>query len=249
MTTTTGVVITGGASGIGFATAEALVASGRPVTIWDLGEERVAAACGRLAGRGVAVGAAAVDVTHDASVAVQVDEARRTMGTIGGLVHAAGVIIAEPMGEIDWGNWSAQLDVHLNAYARLVQALLPDLRANAGSAIVGISSINGLVGNAANPAYCAAKAGMLGLNRSLCARLGPFGIRVNAICPGYIETPMMSPTLERGGVRERFEVTSSLGRMGLPSEIGTVARFLLSDDASFLTGQAIAVDGGVTTTV
>jgi NAD(P)-dependent dehydrogenase (short-subunit alcohol dehydrogenase family) len=249
MATDSGVVITGGASGIGLATAEALVASGRPVTIWDLGEERVAAACSRLAGHGVTVGAASVDVTHDAGVAAQIDEARRTMGTIGGLVHAAGVIIAEPMGEIDWTNWSAQIEVHLSAYARLVQALLPDLRANPGSAIVAISSINGLIGNAANPAYCAAKAGMLGLNRSLCARLGLLGIRVNAICPGYIETPMMSPTLERGGVRERLSAASSLGRMGQASEIGTVARFLLSDDASFLTGQAIAVDGGVTTTV
>jgi NAD(P)-dependent dehydrogenase (short-subunit alcohol dehydrogenase family) len=90
---------------------------------------------------------------------------------------------------------------------------------------------------------------VIGLNRSLTARLGTFGIRVNTICPGYIVTPMMAGALERDGARDRLAGSSSLGRLGTPAEIGTVARFLLSDDASFLTGQTIAVDGGVTSTV
>ena len=163
-------------------------------------------------------------------------------------MHAAGTIIAEPIDTVEWSHWSSQFDVHLHTYARLVQALIPDLRANSGSSIVGISSINGLLGNEANPAYCSAKAGMLGLNRSMTARLGKDGIRVNGICPGYIETPMIQSALDHG-LNERFVASSSLGRLGRPDEIGKVARFLLSDDASFLTGQAIAVDGGVTTTV
>lgn len=249
MTTTTGVIITGGASGIGLATADALVAAGRPVTIWDLGDERVASARARLEGRGVPVASAAFDVTEHERLPSLIDDARRAMGTIGGLVHSAGTIVPEPIDEVTWPSWSAQLDVHLTAYARLVQALVPDLRANPGAAVVGISSINGLIGNAANPAYCAAKAGVIGLNRSLTARLGQMGIRVNTICPGYIETPMMTGALERDGARDRMAASASLGRLGTPAEIGAVARFLLGDDASFLTGQAIAVDGGVTTTV
>lgn len=245
----TGVIITGGASGIGFATAQALVAEGRPVAIWDLGDDRVASAGARLAGRGVPVGAFTVDVTDSGAIDGAVRASRDGMGSIGGLVHAAGNIIAEPIDEVDWSHWAAQIDVHLNAYARIVQAVLADLQQHEGSAIVAISSINGLIGNEGNPAYCAAKAGILGLNRSLTARLGPRGIRVNAICPGYIDTPMTARSLSMPERRARFVSTSSLGRLGQPHEIGRVARFLLSDDASFLTGQAIAVDGGVTTTV
>jgi NAD(P)-dependent dehydrogenase (short-subunit alcohol dehydrogenase family) len=245
----TGVIITGGASGIGWASAAALAEAGRPVAIWDIGSDRVRDAGAKLAASGASVAALEVDVTDHAGFGVAIASSRQSMGSIGGLVHAAGNIFPEPIDEVEWPHWTSQMDVHLNAYARLVQALLPELRAHAGSAIVAISSINGLVGNLANPAYCAAKAGILGLNRSLTARLGPDGIRVNGICPGYIDTPMMANATDRAGARERFAATSSLGRMGRPDEIGRVARFLLSDDASFLTGQAIAVDGGVTTTV
>jgi NAD(P)-dependent dehydrogenase (short-subunit alcohol dehydrogenase family) len=244
----TGVVITGGASGIGFATASALVEIGRPVAIWDLGDDRVATAAEKLSASGVPAIGLVTDVTDDATVQLAIAASREAMGSIGGLVHAAGTIIAEPIDTLDWGHWTSQIEVHLNAYARLVQALVPDLRANPGSSIVGISSINGLIGNESNPAYCAAKAGMLGLNRSMTARLGKDGIRVNGICPGYIETPMIQGALDHG-LSERFVASSSLGRLGRPDEIGKVARFLLGDDASFLTGQAIAVDGGVTTTV
>jgi NAD(P)-dependent dehydrogenase (short-subunit alcohol dehydrogenase family) len=243
------VIITGGASGIGLATAAALADAGRPVAIWDLGDERVRQAGDKLATSGTPVAALVVDVTDHGGCDAAITTSRQTMGSIGGLVHAAGNIFPEPIDDVEWTHWASQMDVHLNAYARLVQALLHDLRSNAGSAIVAISSINGLVGNMANPAYCAAKAGILGLNRSLTARLGPDGIRVNSICPGYIETPMLANALTRDGARDNFVSTSSLGRLGRPDEIGRVARFLLSDDASFLTGQAIAVDGGVTTTV
>jgi len=103
-------------------------------------------------------------------------------------------------------------------------------------------------GNAAIPAYCASKAGMLGAVRSMADRLGPDGIRVNAICPGFIETAMLGLTLDMPGVRQRFEESSVLKRIGQPSEIGEPAAFLLSDKASFITGQSIIVDGGVLAT-
>jgi NAD(P)-dependent dehydrogenase (short-subunit alcohol dehydrogenase family) len=101
------------------------------------------------------------------------------------------------------------------------------------------------VGSAVVAAYCASKAGVLGLTRSMAATLGPIGIRVNAVCPGYIETPMMADGLAIPGVREHFAGAAPLQRIGQPRDIATVVRFLLSGDAAFVTGQAIVADGGV----
>jgi NAD(P)-dependent dehydrogenase (short-subunit alcohol dehydrogenase family) len=111
---------------------------------------------------------------------------------------------------------------------------------------VGIASIDALVGHAFNGPYCASKGGLVALTRSLAVELGPAGIRVNAVCPGYIDTPMLAPSLGAPGAREHMSADSALGRLGRPEEIGGVVRFLLSDDASFITGAAIVVDGGTT---
>ncbi|HWU32852.1 MAG TPA: SDR family oxidoreductase, partial [Marmoricola sp.] len=144
---TSGVIITGGASGIGLATAAALVREGRPVAIWDLGSERIEAAVESLSG-GTPVFGAVVDVTDHERVAAATAESRAALGSIGGLVHSAGNIISEPIGEIDWSHWSSQIDTHLNAYARIVQEVLPHLRECEDAAVVAISSINGLIAEA-----------------------------------------------------------------------------------------------------
>lgn len=226
-----GVVVTGGASGIGRACAQALAEAGRPVAVWDVAETDVG---------DVAI---QVDVADGAAVTDAVEQTREALPSISGFVHAAGIVSIEPVGSIDFTNFQRVLDVNLVAFARITQELLPDL--GPGASVVGISSIDGLVGSAVVPAYCASKSGLLGLTRSMAATLGPQGIRVNAVCPGYIETPMMGDALQIPGIREHFEGAAPLGRMGRPTDIAAVVRFLLSDDAAFVTGQQVVADGGV----
>jgi NAD(P)-dependent dehydrogenase (short-subunit alcohol dehydrogenase family) len=174
---------------------------------------------------------------------------RAIMGTIGGLVHAAGIVGGGPIDRLDESMWDAVVAVHLSAAALLVRAVVPDLEAESGSAVVFIASIEALIANEAVPAYCAAKAGMLGLARSSAARLGPRGVRVNAVCPGFIDTPMLQPELERGpGARARYEARAPLRRLGRPEDVASAVRFLLSDDAAYITAAELVVDGGVTRT-
>jgi NAD(P)-dependent dehydrogenase (short-subunit alcohol dehydrogenase family) len=234
------VVVTGAASGIGRASAEALIADGRQVVLWDVAPEVVEVA-GALGARGEAV-----DVTDMAAVT----EALVNAGDINGLVHAAGRVIAEPVGAYTAQSWDAVLDVNLRAQALLVQAMLPGLEAAAQAgespAVVGISSIEGLSANPFIPAYCASKAGLLGLTRSMAAQFGPLGIRVNAVCPGFIRTPMLQIALDIDEIRAGFERAAPLGRLGQPEEVGAAVAFLMSPKASFITGTYLVVDGGVT---
>lgn len=246
-TPVTGVVVTGAASGIGRACALALAEVGRPVACWDLDGDGCERTAGEARARfGVEAHAAALDVRETARFEPLVEQARAALGSIGGLVHAAGVSRAEPVDALDEECWDAVLDVNLRAYPLLVRALMPDLEANAGSAVVGIASINAILGNAANPAYGASKAGLLGATRSMADRLAPAGVRVNSVCPGYIRTPMIEPVTQAlPELGERMVAQSMLGRMGEPEDVARAVRFLLSDEACFVTAEELVVDGGV----
>ncbi|MGI5164804.1 SDR family NAD(P)-dependent oxidoreductase [Spirillospora sp. CA-253888] len=240
----TGVVVTGGASGIGLASARALAEAGRPVALWDLADAS-AAAKEIAAAHGVAAHAVALDVTDTAALPAAAAASREALGTIGGLVHAAGVPGPHAVGDLTEERWDLVLDVNLRAQALIVQELLADLRAHPGSAVVGIASIEAFQGQAFIPAYCASKAGVLGLTRALAHHLAADGVRVNAVCPGYIDTPML-----RGSTPEElighFTRKAPLGRLGDPAEVGRAVRFLMSDEASFITGTHLTVDGGTT---
>jgi NAD(P)-dependent dehydrogenase (short-subunit alcohol dehydrogenase family) len=245
----TGVVVTGGASGIGLAIADAVASVGRPVALWDREGVAAASAALRISGdHGVDAIGVNVDVTGVGDVLTEaVNVSRQAIGPIGGLVHAAAIVQLGSVDEITIEQWDSVLNVNLRAYVLVTQALLPEIRrAGPGGSIVGIASIEALLGQPTIPAYCASKAGLLGATRSMAQHLAPEGIRVNAVCPGYVWTPMLAPALAQRGVEERIVNRTPLGRLAEPEEIGRVVRFLLSDDASYVTGIDLAVDGGLT---
>ena len=243
----TGVLVTGGGSGIGRATAVALAEVGRPVAVWDVdgpGAEATAARCRDL---GVTAHAAVVDVADSAGIPGAVSAAAAALGSLGGFVHAAGVSGAALVDDLDDSVWDDTLNINLRAAAVICRHLLPPFReAGTGSSVVLISSIEGFFGSSVLTAYCASKGGVLGVMRSLAQRFATEGFRVNAVCPGAVATPMLEPAFAIPGFREQIEERTPLQRISTPGEIARPIRFLLSSEASFVTGAHLTVDGGMT---
>ena len=244
----TGVLITGGGSGIGRETAFALAEVGRPVALWDVnaeGAEETAAICRDRFG--VVADWSVVDVADTRAIELAVPRAAAALGSLGGFVHAAGVSGAMPIDMIDDEVWDSTLDINLRGGVMICRAVMePFRRAGAGSAVVFISSIEGLFGSLFLTAYCASKGGVLGAMRSIGQRFAMEGFRVNAVCPGAVATPMLAPAFELPGFREQLEEKTPLQRVSTPDEIARPIRFLLSDEASFITGTHLTVDGGLT---
>ena len=238
-----GVVVTGGASGIGLASAQALAAVGRPVALWDLKATEAKERAQEIADEfGVITLGVGVDIRGPAAIREAAGTTRGKLSSIGGIVHCAGTVDTGSLEGITPENWTAGIDVHLRAIVLLLQTLLEDLKRHPGSAVVAMASINATLGNALNPIYSAAKGGMLSLVRSLADRLARDGIRINSVSPGQIVTPMMQPALN--AMPGFFEKRILLGRIGLPEEIGRMVRFLLSEEASYITAGEFIVDGG-----
>ncbi|MFD4182528.1 SDR family NAD(P)-dependent oxidoreductase [Rhodococcus sp. NPDC058514] len=241
---TTAVIVTGGASGIGLASARSLAEAGRPVALWDLNEAKAKTEAEAISAEfGVDAIGVAVDLSDPDLYADALATTRAALPNIGGLVHAAGVVDQGSLEGVTVDVWDLGINTHLRPLVLLTKELLPDFTANPGSAIVGIASINAHLGNAINPVYSAAKGGMLAVVRSLADRLGPDGIRINCVSPGQILTPMLQPTVDLLP-EGTFERRILMGRLGRPEEVGRAVRFMLSDEASYITASELVVDGG-----
>lgn len=240
----TGVVVTGGASGIGLAAAHAMAAVGRPVALWDINAAGAQAAAAEIARQhGVAAIGQAVDLRDPQAVAPAALATRAALGSVGGLVHCAGTALPTGIGGVTPDNFDAGMALHVRAIVLLTQAFLDDFKANRGSAIVAIASINATFGNGMIPIYTAAKGAVISLVRAMADELAHSGIRINTLSPGMIDTPILGEM--RDAMEQVYGPRIFLGRFGDPAEIGRTVRFLMSDEASYITATELVVDGGI----
>lgn len=241
-------IVTGGAKGIGEAIAVRFGIEGARVVVSDVDEsgERVAAAIREQSGEAVFVGA---DVSDEEQVRAMVDRVIGEYGRIDVLVNNAGIIRFTPWDDFNVADWDRVIAVNLTGVMLCSKYAIPHMRAAGGGAIVNISSVHASVTGPAVAAYAASKGGVLVLTRSMALELAPANIRVNSILPGYIRTPLFLSDVDRRPDPAAFvnEIESKIpaGRVGDPSEIAGVAVFAASDDASYMTGAALAIDGGV----
>ena len=241
----TGVVVTGGASGIGLAAAHALAAVGRPVALWDIDAAKVEAAAADIARQyGVAAVGQVVDLRDPQGVSPAAPVTRRALGSVGGIVHCAGTSPATGIDGVTPDNFDAGMALHVRAIILLTQAFREDLRANPGSAIVATASINAWFGNAMIPIYTAAKGAVISLVRSMADELANDGVRINTVSPGMIDTAIMEPETKKF-MHSVYDQRILLGRFGQPEELGRVIRFLMSNEASYITAEEFVVDGGI----
>jgi len=241
------VLISGGSSGIGLATAQRFLEEGSRVFLTGLDEREVDSALAGLRPSGEVHGLAC-DVSLEGDVARMVAAARRALGGIDALINNAGTARRDPFLAIAAGDWDRIIAVNLRGMFLVAQAVSRRMVAQGGGVIINMSSTNGLAGEEDYAHYNAAKGGVLLLTKTMAVELGSHGIRVNALCPGYIRTPLNAAISASIGGAD-FETAYAraripLRRAGEVEEVAAAYAFLASDDASFIHGTALVIDGG-----
>jgi 2-hydroxycyclohexanecarboxyl-CoA dehydrogenase len=248
MTTRRVAIVTGAGSGLGRAIAHRLASDGLAVAVLDIDGEAAATVAGEITADGFeAVAYGDVDVSSRAQVDDAVARVRADMGPTLVLVNNAGIAGFREFEKITDEKWDRIMQVNLNGPFYLCQAVLPDMLEAGWGRIVNISSSSAQGGQPYMVHYVTSKAGLIGMTKALALELGPRGITVNTIPPGFIDTPMLRGSEERGllgGSVEENAAKTPVRRAGLPTDIAYATSFLVSEEASYITGQVIGINGG-----
>lgn len=239
-------LVTGAGGGIGRATAEAFARNGVKVLVSDISQGSVEATAAAITAAGGVAAAVAADVSQEDDIRALVEKTVATFGRLDYGVNNAGINI-EFTQSYDLGNFDRTLAVNCRGVFMAMKYEVEAMMKTGGGAIVNTASIHGLVANHAQPGYVASKHAVVGLSRQGALQFASSGIRVNAVCPGIIKTPMTSrPEIPSDVIEQYAKAATAMGRLGQPEEVAEAILWLCSPKASFVTGHALVVDGGFT---
>ncbi|MFI5396856.1 MAG: SDR family NAD(P)-dependent oxidoreductase [Candidatus Binatia bacterium] len=239
-------VITGAATGIGAATARRFAREGAILLLADVNEADGTKLAQELSKSGATAQFIRTDVRNAAEVEALLQAAVDHHGALHILFNNAGIGAYGKTADLDIETWHQVIAVDLDAVFYGIRAAIPRMKAGGGGVIVNTASISGMFGDYGLVAYNAAKAGVINLTRTAAIDYARDGIRINAVCPGPVETPMLNPILMLPAARGEYAKLVPMGRVGKPEEIAAAVAFLASEDASYVTGTTLVVDGGVT---
>ena len=243
-------IVTGASKGIGKATAVAFVAEGAAVAIADTDEELAQATAGGIQANGGQALAIPTDVSQDEQVSAMVDRVLNKWGRLDVLVNNAGIYMQADAIGTSLEDWESILAVNLTGPFLCTKHAVPAMQENGGGVIVNVSSEAGLVGIGGQVAYNTSKGGLIALTRGCAVDFADEGIRVNAVCPGTTDTPLVQEAVNRApdpaAARRELEEVRPLNRLGRPEEIASAILYLASDEAGYATGSILSIDGGYT---